>query len=113
MKCRETNINQAGLTVINLFNCGEEDDKDPDMTGNTAQIAEQNINFHKELHNTTIMWSMGGMIVMFIILVMCGCGMKLCGMAWRHLTGGPGGVIAGAPPFRNGSRGGGNNTNNV
>ena len=34
------------------------------MTGNSAQIAEQNINFHKELLNTTIMWSVGGMVVL-------------------------------------------------
>ena len=32
------------------------------MTGNSVQIAEQNINFHKELHNTSIMWSVGGMV---------------------------------------------------
>ena len=108
MRCPETN------NILDRLNCKEEED---DMTtGNSAQIAEQTINFHKELHQTTIIWSVGAMVVLVVLLWICRVGMKICGIAWRQLTGGPvsiaGAAGHGAQAFVNGGQPNNKNPNN-
>ena len=110
MKCPETNI------IFERLNCKEEEE-DTMTTGNSAQFAEQNINFHRELHQTTIIWSVGAMVVLVVLLCICGVGMKICGIAWRQLTGGPVGIAGaaghGAQAFRNGGQPNKNANNSV
>ena len=91
MSCEETNNILERLECKSSTSAPKETTQNSNMPNNGANTNNGNVNvnnfdldFHKELHQTTIKWSVGAMITIVLIIGLCALFYKICRHMWNN-----------------------------
>lgn len=78
MDCKSSNNLQERLK------CTTEAPPSKPTMSNKIEVQEVTLDMHKELHNSTIMWSLGGMAGLLLLAIFCFMVYKLCATQWQR-----------------------------